>query len=450
MEYKTRREKMRLFGTDGIRFVYSSEKNSVAYSLGRTLSEISPKESPLVVIGRDTRESGNDLLSALVSGIADGGGTPVNIGILPTNAVAYFVRRTGADWGVMISASHNAPEYNGLKVFDGRGFKIDERTAFVIEKLMSRQEYFAAPSVSVKEVGNADEIYIERLAATAGRLDGLKVLIDCAFGSAGKVAEKVFSLCGASVSAANDSLCGSRINVGCGAAFPSSGRNLPLKDYDLTFLYDGDADRLAVYEGEKYIEGERLFYIFAKYLQEKGELGGKTAGTVLTNGGLERALNEIGITLCRSRVGDGNVHKLMRRAGCVFGGESSGHFLLFKLAPTCDAIANSLFLGKIYLEKGSFSDYSEDYRPFPSRSLNLGTDNLREGAAEKLSERARELFPDIKTVIRESGTEPLLRIYAESEVLSEEELENACRILSDTAKEELCAEYSDTRAEKTL
>lgn len=426
---------MKLFGTDGIRFIYSQKENATAYSLGYALATLAPVKSPVIVVGRDTRQSGNDLSSAFMGGVADGGATPVNVGILPTDAVSFFVRSLGADWGVMISASHNSPEYNGLKVFDGRGFKADERTGAVIEKVMSKNRYCVFPEISVKEVKNARKIYVERLLSKASRLDGLKILIDCAHGSASGISGEVFEKVGAEVTVVNGDGNGNLINDGCGAACPESADGLSVNDSDLTFLYDGDADRLVVFEKERLLGGDRLFYIFAKYLQEKEKLGDKAVGTILTNGGVERALNAHGISLIRSKVGDGNVHRLMRKTKSLFGGENSGHFMNFHLTKTSDAIANSLFLVQIKKEKGSLFSYSEELFEFPSVSVNLPVTEGSSLSVSRLKEKSLRLYPEVKTVIRMSGTEPLLRIYAESERLRKDELEEICLRLREEAKE---------------
>lgn len=423
---------MKLFGTDGIRFIYSEKENAVAYALGEALCILSGKTSPIIVVGRDTRRSGPTLTSALIGGITDNGGIPINIGVLPTNAVSFFTRSTQADFGVMVSASHNAPEYNGFKVFDGRGFKIGEREAMVIEKLMSRYGYYIKPTVTLKEIENAEELYRKHVLKKCGKLDRLRVLVDCANGSAGSIAHSVFKEAGIEARIVNDDLSGERINDACGAAFPLSANKLPFKEFDLTFMYDGDADRLAVYEGSNYIDGDRLFYIFCKYLKECNEIEDKAVGTVLLNGGVERALSKIGVSLLRSDVGDGSVHRLMRKAQCVFGGESSGHYMNFRLTWTCDAVVNSLFLCKIKQEKGSLYDYSRELEIYPSYMLNV---DCREFTEIKDLRAIAEKYEDVKTVIRRSGTEPLLRIYAESDNKSVDELMEICNELAYEVKE---------------
>lgn len=409
------------FGTDGIRGkVGESVTPALAYQLGGALSGA----QALIVIGRDTRVSGAMLSSGLSQGIYDWGGNCINIGIIPTNAVSHFVRKFKADYGVMISASHNPPCYNGFKVFDRYGAKLCEKEELRISEIMSkRQVYFPKQQHEDRVFEGIERLYIEDLVEMAGAsLEGLSLSLDCCFGSAFSVAPKLFRKAGASVKSYCYFSRGDKINVNCGAANPLFLGGLIDKNTPLAFAFDGDADRLAVFEAGKFLDNNKVFYCFAKYLKERGKLEKNLAvGTILTNKGLEESFNKLGITLLRSDVGDTKMYRLMLEKGASLAGEESGHYIFSNMTCSSDALLNALLLCKIYKEVGSLEGYSKELKLLPVFTKNIPLSSgqsktLKEkDAYERLNELYGELYPCCRIIFRPSGTEPLARIFVEGE-----------------------------------
>ena len=419
---------MNYFGTDGIRGTYGSTlKDSTAFLLGKSLSSLG--DCPIIVIARDTRLSGDNLFTALAQGVYSGGGNVINLGILPTNSVGHFVRKLGGDYGVMITASHNKPSDNGLKVFDRYGVKLCESKQLVVSRMMDglRNERAEVNKIYEPVFYDIENIYCDDiLRAVDVKLPFLKVALDCCYGASYKVAPLAFAKAGASVTAFCNQNNGANINVDCGATNPQFLLSkLREGDYQLGFAFDGDADRLAVYEGTELVPNNRMFYAFAKYLHEKGALHkGIVCGTVLTNGGVELALNKLGISLVRSNVGDTNVFNRMVEDGLNFGGEESGHYLLCDYATSSDAIVNALFACKIYAEKGSLLSYTAECADLPcaSATIPITRANQRLATNQSLTAtigRISSLYPDCRVVLRKSGTENAVRAYLEGDQANE-------------------------------
>ncbi|MDE7454532.1 MAG: hypothetical protein K2M64_01740 [Clostridia bacterium] len=413
---------MNLFGTDGIRGTYGSTlTDSTAFLLGKSLAFLG--DCPIVVIGRDTRKSGDSLFSALTHGVYAGGGNVINLGVLPTNAVGHFVRKMGGDYGVMITASHNPPCDNGLKVFDRYGVKMCQSKQSVVSKMMEslKEEKLSNSKIYEPVFYDIENIYCEDvLRALKVNLSGLNVALDCCYGSAYKVAPSVFVKAGANVASFCNSKNGDKINVDCGATHTEFLLDrIQNGKYHLSFAFDGDADRLAVFEGTQFVPNNKVFYAIARYLKEKGALlNNAVCGTLLTNGGLEQSLNKLGVDLIRTDVGDTNVFQGMVKHGLNFGGEESGHYLLCDYATTSDAIINALFVCKIYAEKGSILKYSANCVDKPSQTANIAitATNARQANEDNLalaSSRITALYPDCRIVLRKSGTEPKIRAYVE-------------------------------------
>lgn len=418
-----RRFAMNLFGTDGIRGTYGSTvTDGTAYLLGKSLALLG-EDCPIVVVCRDTRTSGDKLCGALTAGVYDGGGNVINIGILPTNAVAHFVRKFGADFGVMITASHNPPTDNGLKVFDRYGVKLCSQRQRAVSALMNG---LTLPSDKLPRVCepifyDIDNIYTEDvLRAVCTDLGGLRVALDCCYGACFRVATQVFVGAGADVSALNAKPCGSKVNVDCGATHADVLLDYMQRgNFHVGFTFDGDCDRLGVAEGTELVPNNKIYFAIAKYLAENGELKHDTAvGTVLTNGGVETALNKLGVTLLRSDVGDSNVFDMMAHNGLNFGGEESGHYLMSDFATGSDALVNAMFVAKIYRETGSLLRYTEECVdvPYMAESIPFDEQNAEIARPDRLAEtrrRLQRLYPDCRIVLRKSGTENKLRVYIE-------------------------------------
>ncbi len=416
---------LNIFGTDGIRGTYGSTLcDGTAFLLGKSLALLG-QDCPIIVIGRDTRNSGEKLFQSLSHGVCEGGGNVINLGILPTNAVGHFVRKFGGDYGVMITASHNPPNDNGLKVFDKYGVKLCPSKQKILSTLM--EEHSATPfekhTVFEPIFYDIQNIYADDvIRAVNVHLDGLKIALDCCYGASFRVAPLIFERCNAHVKAYCNTKQGDKINVNCGAThveFLSS--KISRGSFDISFAFDGDCDRLAVFEGDKFVSNNKVFFAMAKYFKEKNLLKGNAiAGTVLTNGGVERALSNIGITLLRSDVGDTNVFNLMAQKGLNLGGEESGHYLLTDYATTSDGIVNALFLCKIFQEKGSLIKYTQECEDicYMSKSIDICPSNqhfANNDHLKQMAQRVEDLFPKTRIVLRKSGTEHKIRAYVEGD-----------------------------------
>ena len=419
---------MNFFGTDGIRGTYGSTlKDSTAFLLGKSLALLG--ECPIIVIARDTRQSGDSLFTALAQGVYSGGGNVINLGVLPTNAVGHFVRKLGGDYGVMITASHNPPSDNGLKVFDRYGVKLCTSKQIVVSRMMASLIKERASDGKIYEpvFYDIDNIYADDvLRAVNVRLRGVRIALDCCYGAAYHVAPLVFAKAEADVAAYCNQNNGAEINVNCGATHPEFlAEKMRSNNCELGFAFDGDADRLTVFEGTEQVSNNRIFYAFAKYLKEQGKLHSDTVcGTVLTNGGVEQALNRLGIGLVRAAVGDTNVFDKMVELSLGFGGEESGHYLITDCATSSDAIINALLVCRIFAEKGSILRYTVECvdKPYASATIPITRANSKLATERSLaaaSDRITALYPSCRVVLRRSGTENAVRAYLEGEQSAE-------------------------------
>ncbi len=406
------------FGTDGIRGIAGTELTArTAFALGNALCRL--RRSPLLVLGRDPRVSSDMLALALSAGAAAGGGRVLDGGILPTAAVAYFVRQTGADFGVVVSASHNPPEYNGLKVFDAQGQKLSQEQERRAEQYFD--EYvFAAPLACGKSRSLPKRgAYADFLVSCAERpLEGKRFVLDCSRGAAGAIAPRVFRRLGAQILPLFCGRDGKRINVGCGALHPARMCEA-VRAYraDAGFCYDGDADRLiAADERGRTVDGDRILYVLARALQARGRLpGGTVVGTAHTNTGAERALAAEGIRLLRADIGDKYVAELMRRSGAAVGGEQSGHLILAEYATTGDGILTSVKLAELLCEAKLSELAAIPLLPQYNVSVRV-QDKVRVLGNEAVRAAiARQSEGVCRLVVRASGTEPVIRIFAEAD-----------------------------------
>ena len=416
---------MNFFGTDGIRGTFGSTLTSdTAFLLGKSLALLGG-ECPIVLIAKDTRLSGEALFQAVAQGVYDGGGNVINLGILPTNAVGHFVRKMGGDYGVMITASHNPPQDNGLKVFDRYGVKLCQSKQNAVSKMMNSLAISTSQRGKIYEplFYDIENIYCEDLLQLVNvDLCNVKIALDCCYGAAYRVARLLFAKAHANVTSFCDKNSGKQINVGCGATNPDFLQSkMQNGSFHLGFAFDGDADRLAVFEKNEFVPNNKVFYAIAKYLKLSGNLRNNTVcGTILTNGGVEIALNKLGVQLLRSDVGDTNVFNLMVKNSLNFGGEESGHYLLGDYATTADALLNALFVAKIFKEKGSLLQFAKECEDVSCFSVNIpitqnnavlaGQQNL-----QSATRRITEMYPNCRLVLRKSGTENKVRAYAEGE-----------------------------------
>lgn len=426
----------RLFGTDGVRGVANSELTpELAFKLGKAGAHVlsKTKEKPVVLIGKDTRLSGDMLEDALSAGVLSVGGSVIKVGVLPTPAVAYLVQHYKADVGVVISASHNPFEYNGIKFFNSKGFKLDDEIEDEIEDLIIRDIDLNSHIVGDKlgrcleADSDALDIYSKYLQSTADiHLDGVKLVLDCANGASYKVAEKVYRALGADVTVIGNQPDGTNINRGCGSTHPEELQKAVVEQKAfLGLAYDGDADRLiAADEKGRIIDGDKLICICAKMLKDTGELKyDKVTATVMSNLGFHKYLESLGCTVDVTAVGDRYVLESMVKTGCVIGGEQSGHIIFLNHSTTGDGILSSLQLVKAILASGKKpSELSDEIEIYPQVLVNAKIKNENKTkydsdpeikAAIKAVEE--EMAGQGRVLIRPSGTEPLVRVMLEGQ-----------------------------------
>jgi phosphoglucosamine mutase len=421
----------RLFGTDGVRGVANIELTpELAFRLGEAAGHfLGDKGSGRLVVGRDTRRSGEMLQAALVAGITSGGADALILGVIPTPAVAHLVRELGADGGVVISASHNPPEYNGIKLFSREGFKLPDDLEEEIEQYCSSERDWERPTGA--DVGtcifvdDAVERYIAHAVSTiapAG-LSGLKIALDCGHGAAAVTSAEAFRRLGAEVTAINCDWTGMDINVGCGST------NLqPLAElvrtggFDFGVAHDGDADRmLAVDENGDEIDGDQIMAICSVRLHDAGALKGDTVvGTVMSNLGFEVAMRERGIHLVKTKVGDRYVLEQMQAMGAVLGGEQSGHIIFLEHNTTGDGLVTALQLAAAVRDSGKpLSQLATVMTRYPQVLVNVRVaDKARlatsQAIATAIHEAEAALGDTGRVLVRASGTEPLVRVMAEA------------------------------------
>lgn len=423
------------FGTDGFR----GEANVAltadhAFRIGKYISYLFSKEHTCrVAIGKDTRRSGYMLEYALVAGLSAGGAEAYLLHVTTTPSVAYVVRTDGFDCGIMISASHNPYYDNGIKLISSSGEKMSEAVTDEIEAYLDHER--PEPPLALRErigatfdYASGRNRYIGYLISLATRsFKNLRIGLDCANGSAWNIARAVFEALGATTYTINDRPNGTNINENCGSTH--IGQLVELvkeKKLDVGFAYDGDADRcLAVDDKGRVVSGDRILYLCGKYMRDRGELAENTVvTTVMSNIGLYKALDRIGIRAVKTQVGDRFVYEEMQKNGYCLGGEESGHIIFSKYATTGDGILTSLKVVEVMLEsKASLSRLAEEVTIYPQVLKNvrvadkalkeriLADDRLGEAiaACEKVLGEAGRLL------VRPSGTEPLIRVMAEAE-----------------------------------
>jgi phosphoglucosamine mutase len=424
----------RLFGTDGIRGTANTDPMTAetALRLGQAagLHFVRGAHRHRVIIGKDTRLSGYMIEPALVAGFIGAGMDVMLVGPLPTPAVAMLTRSLRADLGVMISASHNPFEDNGIKLFGPDGFKLSDEVEIEIEALMSSDlsGRLAAPG----KLGRASRIvdaagrYIEGAKATFPRglkLDGLRIVVDCANGAAYRVAPTVLWELGATVIPIGVSPDGFNINRECGSTVPEAFcRAVVEHGADLGIALDGDADRLLLAdEHGELVDGDQILALIARSWSRSGRLAGEgVVATVMSNLGLERHLTGLGLALHRTRVGDRYVVERMRAAGINVGGEQSGHMILSDFATTGDGLVAALQVLAVIVEEGRpASEVCRVFTPLPQmlKSVRFSGASPLEDARVRDAQAEAEgrLAATGRLLIRQSGTEPVIRVMAEGE-----------------------------------
>jgi phosphoglucosamine mutase len=433
-----------LFGTDGIRGVAGTSPldTQTVYAVGLALAhQLRPGVladsllGPRVILGRDTRESSPWITNMLAAGLRAGGAEVVSAGIVPTPAIAYLAKARGFHAGVVISASHNPWEDNGIKVFGGDGKKLPDRTELEIEDVIFRHAITAAaPELASLPVieddrGYAAE-YISFLLAAVPELKitDQKIVVDCANGAAAAIAPRVFAELhrrgGGDVTLVNVAPNGRNINDNCGALHPKTvAAETAARGAQIGITFDGDADR-CLFSGaaNNVINGDGVLLMAARDLQERGLLTGDVVvATTMSNMGLEAALKRSGITMLRSAVGDRYVLELMERKRAALGGEQSGHVLFPHLATTGDGLLTALVVLDLIMRTGkSIEELTGDLKVYPQVIVNVKVREKRPleeipAIAEKIRAAEAELDGSGRVVIRYSGTEALARVMIEAE-----------------------------------
>jgi len=421
-----------IFGTDGIRGRFNEEITySLAYKVGYALGLTLEKKSP-ILIGRDTRISGDILLQAITQGINESGKEFINLGICPTPAIPFLIQRENLSSGIMISASHNPPEYNGIKIFDHNGQKINKYFENKIQKLIEEtNQNISVPPKVIPINTNKDllEIYISSLIQTMGgeNLSGLKIILDTCYGSATTCAKNIFQSLGADVRVINNSKNGLEINMNCGSTnLEPLKKALKESPADMGFSFDGDADRVIGIDSKgNVLDGDHILFLWGRELMQKKILTNNLLiSTQMANLGFEKAWNKIGGILYRTDVGDKNVHDAIKVKRAVLGGEQSGHILSEINNFSGDGILTALQISKFCKKKNIKLNewFKSSFEPFPQKltNINLGfnINKLNPGAKkliDQIIENCQEIYSEnCRVYIRPSGTEPLIRVLVEA------------------------------------
>lgn len=422
----------RLFGTDGVRGVANQELTpALAFKLGRASAHLLAlkNDKNRIVIGRDTRISGQMLEAALIAGICSVGVDVYQVGILPTPAIAYLTKELGAVAGVVISASHNPVEDNGIKFFGPSGYKLSDSVEAEIEQMVvdggvSHPVPVGGDVGRVYAIDGAGEKYIDFVCTGLPRdLRGLKIVVDCANGAAYQVAPEIYRRLGAEVIALFDKPDGTNINAQCGSTHPEALMKSVLEHKaDIGLAHDGDADRvLAVDADGKLVDGDQIMVVCAKHLQAEGLLKNNTlVATVMSNLGLHMALKASGIGVLETQVGDRYVMEEMLAQGAILGGEQSGHIIFLDHSSTGDGIVTALqLLAAMQATKQPLAKLAAQMERYPQLLQNVPVNDKQRVMHSPLLAAAivageQRLAGDGRILVRPSGTEPLVRVMAEA------------------------------------
>ena len=433
---------MRYFGTDGIRGkVFQEIDQNIAFDCGNALCKLT--KNPKIVLGKDSRISGDFLTLAFSLGVISGGGIVEDVGICPTAGIAYLTKTLGYDYGVVISASHNPPDNNGIKIFNSKGQKLGDDVELELEKYFG--EHIVVDAMHLGKFTSKPKLikkYIQFLYNSVKKpLKNLKIVLDCCFGASTVVAPYVFKSLGADVFVINKKPDGEKINIKCGATDTTMlKRVVKEKKADLGLAFDGDSDRIiAVDELGTEVDGDKIIYLFALDKQKQGKLSKNVVvATKLTNLGVQNELESYGIKTILADIGDKYVIEEMLKNGAVIGGEKSGHIILLDYLPTGDGILCGLKLAEILKTESKKLSQLADVKLFPQYSIDcIVKDKNVVINNEKLKKQVEEIEKTAqgksRVLVRKSGTEPKIRIMAESE--NEEFAKKCVNILENLVKD---------------
>ena len=424
----------RMFGTDGVRGVANDELTPLlAMQLGQAGAYVLSKENnhkPTIMVGCDTRISGDMLASALMAGACSVGANVVNVGVLPTPAVAYLTKKYRVDAGVVISASHNPMEFNGIKFFDGNGFKLPDAMEDEIEALIrNNMEGIKMPTGAgvgkIKNRPDAKEEYINHtIHCVDVHLDSLKVVMDCAEGASSYTSVEAIKQLGATVIPIHTNPDGTNINANCGSTHMEElmGRVVTEKA-DIGLAFDGDADRfLAVDENGNMVDGDQIMAIIGKFMKDNGKLKKDTiVATVMSNLGFFKMGEREGIQIDKTKVGDRYVLEHMKEIGANLGGEQSGHIIFLDDNTTGDGLLSALHLMEVMVKTGKkLSELADVMEVMPQALFNATVPNHKKDQymeypeiAQAIEDLNKKFAGDGRVLIRPSGTEPLVRVMIE-------------------------------------
>ena len=447
----------RIFGTDGARGVANTEIScTLAMDIGRAAAMVVArdhhKRKPVFLVGHDTRISHDMLESAIAAGLCSVGADVVTLGTVPTPAVAYLVANSDADAAIMLSASHNPYEFNGIKIFGAEGFKLTDEEEMEIEEIVLDHilPYDLKWNDELGVIRSGEtlvEQYIDHIVSTVERdLSGIRVAADCANGSASATAAKIFAKLGADVTILNDEPNGVNINDNCGSThIDVLGKYVRENGFDLGVAFDGDADRcLAVDENGELVDGDKLITIFASQLKQEGKLANNTAVvTVMSNMGFFKFAEQAGIHVEKTSVGDRYVLQNMLEHGHCIGGEQSGHIIFREFMTTGDGQLTAVQLLRAIKKSGKkLSELAQLMQVYPQVILNVRADKemkrmvkVDEGVLKRQQQLEEGMNGNGRILVRPSGTEPVIRIMVEG--LDREAIMNAAKSMEQIIIERL-------------
>ena len=426
---------MKLFGTDGVRGVANSELTvELAMQIGRCAASVLSNGSdhrPVVAIGTDTRASADMLTSAIAAGVCSMGANVLLLGVVTTPAIAFLLEKLNADAGIMISASHNSAEFNGIKIFSKSGYKLPEMLEEQIEDLIEKGDDVTKRPIggevgTIRQIENASRQYIDHIKNSIDSdLSGLNIAIDCANGSASATARTLFSELGASIFVLSDSPDGVNINKDCGSTHTEALAKFVVENHlDCGVAFDGDADRcLCVDENGELIDGDKIMAICSLDMKQRGILNKNTVvGTIMSNFGFSKFCEENDIDFVATKVGDRFVLEEMLQNGYSLGGEQSGHVIFREYATTGDGQLTSVQLLSLLKRSGKkLSELASVMKRYPQSMINVKISKQGKlkfytdaEVLRAINKAEKELSGSGRLVVRPSGTEPLLRVMVES------------------------------------
>ena len=446
----------RIFGTDGVRGIASTEIScTLAMNIGRAAAMLLAEQigrKPVVLIGMDTRISSPMLEAAMTAGLCSVGADVVQVGVIPTPAVAYLIQQKHADGGIMISASHNPYEFNGIKVFGPEGYKLNDAEEFAIEEIvMDHTKTYPIrwgwELGRIRIMPELADLYLDHIAGTVdGGLSGMRVAVDCSHGSASVMAQRLFEKLGAQVTVLCAEPNGININKNCGSThIENLTQAVAEGDFDAGVALDGDADRcIAVDENGKVIDGDEIMAVLALDRKKRGMLQGNVlVATVYSNMGLSQFAEENGITMEITKTGDRYVLEKMRKEGYNLGGEQSGHVILSDYMSTGDGMLTAIQLFSVLKRSGkTMSQLASVMTVYPQVQKGIRADNVMkaalttdEGVSVLLRKAEEQLGKNGRILVRASGTEPLIRVMLEGK--DQQQIELLCDWLVEQLEERL-------------